>query len=99
VVALKFKPKKELKDYQTQEKLVSIDERVEEAMNFRKELNNLEVSEANRIRKLREQNVENQLKKLRQDQRKEREQVERKIQVQENNLIIRMKRDFDILRK
>ena len=27
VVALKFKPKKELKDYQTQEKLVSIDER------------------------------------------------------------------------
>ena len=73
--------------------------RVEEAMNFRKELNNLEVSEANRIRKLREQNVENQLKKLRQDQRKEREQVERKIQVQENNLIIRMKRDFDILRK
>ena len=68
-------------------------------MNFRKELNNLEVSEANRIRKLREQNVENQLKKLRQDQRKEREQVERKIQVQENNLIIRMKRDFDILRK
>ncbi len=45
VEGLKFKPKKKLSEYQTQEKLVGIYERVEEAINFRKELNKLEKSE------------------------------------------------------
>jgi hypothetical protein len=35
---VKVKPKKKLKDLQTQEKLVSLDERVEEALDFRREL-------------------------------------------------------------
>ena len=38
----KIKPKKKLKEYQTQEKLVSLEERVEEALDFRKELKDLE---------------------------------------------------------
>jgi len=42
---MKVKPKKKLKDLQTQEKLVSLEERVEEALDFRKELNNLEKNE------------------------------------------------------
>jgi len=49
VVAVKFKPKRELKEYQTQEKLVSIDERVEEALNYRKELKDLEISSEMRL--------------------------------------------------
>jgi len=39
---LKVKPKKKLKDLQTQEKLVSLDERVEEALDFRRELREME---------------------------------------------------------
>jgi len=46
VEALKIKPKKKLKEYQTMEQLVSIEERVEEAIDFRRELNKLEITEA-----------------------------------------------------
>ena len=35
---LKFKPRKKLREYQVQERLVALEERVEEATNFRKEL-------------------------------------------------------------
>ena len=35
---LKFKPRKMLREYQTQERLVALEERVEEAIDFRKEL-------------------------------------------------------------
>ena len=49
---VKFKPKKQLRDYQTQERLVALEERIEEATNFRKELKDLEVDEANRLSKL-----------------------------------------------
>lgn len=42
---LKVKPKKKLKDLQTQEKLVSLDERVEEALDFRRELKEMEKNE------------------------------------------------------
>jgi len=41
------------------EKLVAVNERVEEAMNYRKELKNLEVQEAMRIEKLRIKNADN----------------------------------------
>jgi len=99
VVALKFKPKPTLKEYQTQEKLVSIDERVEEAMNFRKELKDLEVSEAQRINRLRIENIERQKNTLLIEQSKEMKHLESKMSNEENKLIIRMKRDFDVLMK
>jgi len=99
VVAVKFKPKAQLKDYQTQEKLVSIDERVEEAMNFRKELKDLEVSEAQRINKMRIDNIERQKNVLLNEQLKEIRHLQSKLKNEENKLIIRMKRDFDVLKK
>ena len=46
---IKFKPKKKLADLQIQEKLVSLEERVEEALDFRKELKELEKSENQRV--------------------------------------------------
>lgn len=49
---------------QNSEKLVAINERIEEAMNYRKELKDLEVQEALRVEKLRNENAENQRKKL-----------------------------------
>lgn len=46
---LKFKPKKELRQYLTNEKLVALEERIEEATNFRKELEKLSQKEADRL--------------------------------------------------
>jgi hypothetical protein len=43
---------------------VAVNERVEEAMNYRKELKLLEIKEAERIEKLREKSAENQRKSL-----------------------------------
>ena len=49
VEAVKIKPSINLKDMQKNEKLVAVNERVEEAMNYRKELKILEIKEAQRI--------------------------------------------------
>jgi hypothetical protein len=46
VEAVKIKPSINLKDMQKNEKLVAVNERVEEAMNYRKELKILEIKEA-----------------------------------------------------
>lgn len=46
VEVAKFKPSSKLKDMQNNEKLVAVNERVEEAMNYRKELKLLEIKEA-----------------------------------------------------
>lgn len=49
---IRIKPKSKVKYFQMQEKLVALEERVEEALDFRKELNELEVKEAERVNKL-----------------------------------------------
>ena len=64
VEAVKIKPSAKLKEMQNNEKLVAVNERVEEAMNYRKELKNLEIKEAERIEKLRQRNADNQRKAL-----------------------------------
>ena len=53
VEAVKIKPSAKLKEMQNNEKLVAVNERVEEAMNYRKELKILEIKEAQRIENLR----------------------------------------------
>lgn len=57
---LKVKPKRKLKDLQTQEKLVSLDERVEEALDFRKELKNMEKAEQQRVQSEQQKRIDNQ---------------------------------------
>lgn len=59
VEAVKIKPSAKLKEMQNNEKLVAVNERIEEAMNYRKELKIYEIKEAQRIEKLRQQNAEN----------------------------------------
>ena len=59
VEALKIKPSIKLKDMQKNEKLVAVNERVEEALNYRKELKILEIKEAQRIEYEREKNAQN----------------------------------------
>lgn len=53
VEAAKIKPSAKLKEMQDNEKLVAINERIEEAMNYRKELKDLEIKEQERVERLR----------------------------------------------
>jgi len=57
VEAAKIKPAAKLREMQNNEKLVAVNERVEEAMNYRKELKNFEVQEAERVHMLKEKNA------------------------------------------
>lgn len=72
VEAVKIKPSAKLKEMQNNEKLVAVNERVEEAMNYRKELKTLEIKEAQRIEKLRQENAVNQRNNLLKEQQKQR---------------------------
>lgn len=51
---------------------MAVNERIEEAINYRNELSKLEVSEAERVAKLREENANKQRKNLQANQKKER---------------------------
>lgn len=59
VEAAKIKPAAKLREMQNNEKLVAVNERIEEAMNYRKELKEFEVKEAERVQMLKEKNAEN----------------------------------------
>jgi len=97
VEAVKIKPSAKLKEMQNNEKLVAVNERVEEAMNYRKELKILEIKEAKRIENLRQKNAENQRKALLNTQQKEMKQLEAKIETGRHNLKIKMDKDLTIL--
>ena len=64
VEATKIKPAAKLKEMQNNEKLVAVNERIEEAMNYRKELKEFEVLEAERVERLRQENADKQRKTL-----------------------------------
>ena len=64
VEAAKIKPAAKLREMQNNEKLVAVNERIEEAMNYRKELKEFEVKEAERVQMLKDKNADNQRKTL-----------------------------------
>lgn len=64
VEAAKIKPDARLKIMQNNEKLVAVNERIDEAMNYRKELKAFEIKEAERVEDLKQKNADNQRKKL-----------------------------------
>lgn len=68
VEAAKIKPNAKLREMQHNEKLVAVNERIEEAINYRNELSKLEVSEAERVEKLKKENADKQRKTLQADQ-------------------------------
>jgi hypothetical protein len=67
VEAAKIKPNAKLREMQHNEKLVAVNERIEEAINYRNELSKLEVSEAERVEKLKKENADKQRKTLQGD--------------------------------
>lgn len=84
---------------QNSETLVAVNERIEEAMNYRKELKEFEIEEANRVEILRQKNADKQRKKLLKAQRKEMDQLEAKIETGRHNLKITMDKEISVLQK
>lgn len=99
VEAVKVKPKARLKELQVQEKLVAVNERIEEAMNYRKELKDFEIEEAMRVENLKQANATKNRNKLLSDQKKELIQLEAKIETARNNLKIKMDKELNTLQK
>ena len=82
---------------QNNEKLVAVNERIDEAMNYRKELKAFEVKEAERVEGLKQKNAENQRKTLISKQKKEMVQMEAKIETARHNLKIQMDKELVVL--
>jgi len=72
--------------------LVSLEERVHEALNFRRELNNLEKDEQDRVASIIEQKAWKSRKDLNIKHDKEKSQLQIKLQEMEFKLIIQMKK-------
>lgn len=99
VEAAKIKPDARLKIMQNNEKLVAVNERIDEAMNYRKELKAFEVKESDRVELLKQKNADNQRKKLQANQKKEMLQLEAKIETARHNLKITMDKELVVLQK
>lgn len=68
----KIKPARRLKELQHDEKMVAVNDRIEEATNYRNELTKLEETEEVRVNAAKEKHLENQRKILTDRQQKER---------------------------
>ena len=77
----------------------AVNERIDEAMNYRKELKAFEVKEAERVEALKQKNAENQRKTLRSNQQKEMVQLEAKIETARHSLKIQMDKELVVLQK
>jgi hypothetical protein len=76
-----------------------LEERVYEALDFRRELNALEVTEKQRVDRLMLQHAEQQRQNMRVRQQKKRREFEQKLQEMQNKLLIAMKRELEVLQK
>jgi len=65
---------------------VTANERVDEAINYRKELKTYEVTEEERVQKLKEKNAEKERTKLLNMQKKEREELGDKLEMKKDKL-------------
>lgn len=68
-------------------------------MNYRKELKEFEVLEAERVEKLRQENADKQRRTLQATQKKELMQLEAKIETERHNMKIKMDKDLVVLQK
>ena len=96
---VKFKPKRELREYLKNERLVALEERIEEAANYRKELDRISQRETVRLNKNVREYVDSKLKSYDQETDKQKAHLQVKIDNDENKLRIKMAREFDVLIK
>jgi hypothetical protein len=99
IQAMKLKPSHEIKLLKNQEKLVAINERVEEASNFRNELNKLVKHDEARLEKQKKELIRNLNHKLEKEEKNELKKKSDRIEKEQNKLIIEKNKETDILNK
>ena len=96
---MRLKPSYKIKMLHNQEKLVAINERIEEAANFRNELKHLVKHDEGRLEKEKTEKVRNLNNKLEKDEKMELKKKSDRIEKDEHKLIINKNKETDVLHK
>lgn len=99
IESLKLKPSYRIRLLQNQEKLVAINERIEEASNYRNELKIVEKKDENRLNKLKNELTKNLEHKLEKEEKQELKKVQDRIERERNKLLIQKNKETNILSK
>ncbi|MCQ2817300.1 MAG: hypothetical protein MJ252_08555 [archaeon] len=97
--SFKVKPSHQIKLLENQERLVALNERVEEAVNFRNEINKLKRKDEYRLMKLKEEMEKNLRKKCDINEEKEMKKIKDRLEKEKDNLTILKNKETDILNK
>lgn len=99
IQSLKLKPSHKIKMLHNQEKLVAINERIEEAANFRNELKHLVKHDEARLEKEKNEKIRNLNNKLEKDEKMELKKKADRIEKEQHKLMIEKYKATDVLNK
>ena len=96
---MNLKPNHQIKLLSNQEKLVANNERVEEAVNFRNELNKLQKKDNERLAKTKRDMLRNLSNKIMKTEAKEMKKINDRLSKEKDNLFIARNKETDVLAK
>ena len=96
---MKLKPNHQIKLLTNQEKLVANNERVEEAVNFRNELNKLQKKDSERLSRTKRDMLRNLSNKIMKTESKEMKKIRDRLSKEKDNLFITRNKETDVLQK
>lgn len=96
---IKLKPSNKVRMLQNQEKLVAINERIEEAANYKNELKIIEKKDEARLQKLNDQLFSNLRKDLDREEKMEVKKLKDRIENEKNKMLIKKNKETNILNK
>ena len=96
---MKLKPNHQIKLLSNQEKLVANNERVEEAVNFRNELNKLQKKDNERLARTKRDMLRNLSNKIMKTESKEMKKITDRLSKEKDNLFISRNKENDVLQK
>jgi hypothetical protein len=96
---MKLKPNHQIKLLSNQEKLVANNERVEEAVNFRNELNKLQKKDSERLARTKRDMLRNLSNKIMKTESKEMKKIRDRLSKEKDNLFITRNKETDVLQK
>jgi len=99
IESIKLKQNNKIKLLKNQERLVAINERVEEAANFRNELKIVQKHDERRLEKNKQEAIKHLKNKLETDTLKEVKKRKDRLELEKFNLVIEMNKETDILTK
>ena len=96
---MKLKPNHQIKLLTNQEKLVANNERIEEAVNFRNELNKLQKKDNERLARTKRDMLRNLSNKIMKTESKEMKKITDRLSKEKDNLFICRNKETDVLQK